>query len=116
MTKAATTAEFILDIPSLCHLYVSLGSPEAQESLPHAYSHSRHPFDFRSSAFSEQSKSTRKWTRQMASKVSRKETRRVHSGGPDSLALIILAQRWVRQRGGEACEEHAPRPKPGLRA
>ena len=36
------------------------------------------------------------------------------SGGPDSLALIILAQRWVRQRGGEAWAltvDHGLRPE-----
>ncbi len=35
------------------------------------------------------------------------------SGGPDSLALILLAQRWARQRGGEVCAltvDHGLRP------
>src|SRR6266849_7601048 len=36
------------------------------------------------------------------------------SGGPDSLALILLAQRWARQRGGEAWAltvDHGLRPE-----
>jgi tRNA(Ile)-lysidine synthase len=36
------------------------------------------------------------------------------SGGPDSLALIILADRWARQRGGEAWAltvDHGLRPE-----
>jgi tRNA(Ile)-lysidine synthase len=36
------------------------------------------------------------------------------SGGPDSLALAILADRWVRQRGGELCAltvDHRLRPE-----
>src|SRR5712691_2857398 len=36
------------------------------------------------------------------------------SGGPDSMALILLAQRWARQRGGEAWAltvDHGLRPE-----
>ncbi len=36
------------------------------------------------------------------------------SGGPDSLALILLAQRWARQRGGKTCAltvDHGLRPE-----
>jgi tRNA(Ile)-lysidine synthase len=36
------------------------------------------------------------------------------SGGPDSLALILLAHRWARQRGGRACAltvDHGLRPE-----
>src|SRR5271163_3103349 len=36
------------------------------------------------------------------------------SGGPDSLALILLAQRWARQRGGQAWAltvDHGLRPE-----
>ena len=38
------------------------------------------------------------------------------SGGPDSLALAILADRWVRERGGEICAltvDHRLRPESG---
>jgi tRNA(Ile)-lysidine synthase len=38
------------------------------------------------------------------------------SGGPDSLALAILADRWARQRGGEICAlsvDHQLRPESG---
>ncbi|HEV2302682.1 MAG TPA: tRNA lysidine(34) synthetase TilS [Stellaceae bacterium] len=38
------------------------------------------------------------------------------SGGPDSLALAILADRWARERGGEACAvtvDHGLRPESG---
>ncbi|HMD63792.1 MAG TPA: tRNA lysidine(34) synthetase TilS [Stellaceae bacterium] len=38
------------------------------------------------------------------------------SGGPDSLALAILADRWARERGGEACAltvDHRLRPESG---
>ncbi|HEY3910034.1 MAG TPA: tRNA lysidine(34) synthetase TilS [Stellaceae bacterium] len=38
------------------------------------------------------------------------------SGGPDSLALTILADRWARARGGEACAlsvDHRLRPESG---
>jgi tRNA(Ile)-lysidine synthase len=38
------------------------------------------------------------------------------SGGPDSLALAILADRWARQRGGEICAltvDHRLRPESG---
>src|SRR5271165_7668547 len=38
------------------------------------------------------------------------------SGGPDSLALAILADRWARRRGGEACAltvDHRLRPESG---
>jgi tRNA(Ile)-lysidine synthase len=38
------------------------------------------------------------------------------SGGPDSLALAILADRWARQRGGEVCAltvDHGLRPESG---
>jgi tRNA(Ile)-lysidine synthase len=38
------------------------------------------------------------------------------SGGPDSLALTILADRWARQRGGEICAlmvDHGLRPESG---
>src|SRR5271154_2169217 len=36
------------------------------------------------------------------------------SGGPDSLALILLAERWARQRGGQAWAltvDHGLRPE-----
>jgi len=38
------------------------------------------------------------------------------SGGPDSLALTLLADRWVRERGGEVCAltvDHRLRPESG---
>jgi tRNA(Ile)-lysidine synthase len=38
------------------------------------------------------------------------------SGGPDSLALAILADRWAKERGGEACAltvDHGLRPESG---
>lgn len=38
------------------------------------------------------------------------------SGGPDSLALVILADRWARERGGEVCAltvDHRLRPESG---
>lgn len=38
------------------------------------------------------------------------------SGGPDSLALIILADRWARERGGKICAitvDHQLRPESG---
>ncbi len=38
------------------------------------------------------------------------------SGGPDSLALVILADRWARERGGEICAltvDHRLRPESG---
>jgi tRNA(Ile)-lysidine synthase len=38
------------------------------------------------------------------------------SGGPDSLALVFLADRWARQRGGEVCAlsvDHRLRPESG---
>lgn len=38
------------------------------------------------------------------------------SGGPDSLALAILADRWARARGGEICAltvDHRLRPESG---
>lgn len=38
------------------------------------------------------------------------------SGGPDSLALAILADRWARERGGEICAvtvDHGLRPESG---
>jgi tRNA(Ile)-lysidine synthase len=41
------------------------------------------------------------------------------SGGPDSLALILVAQRWARQRGGQAWAltvDHGLRPESGEEA
>lgn len=41
------------------------------------------------------------------------------SGGPDSLALTLLADRWARERGGEICAltvDHQLRPESGIEA